>query len=183
MTGKMRGYQRVSTEDQKLHLQTDALQAAGCEEIFSDTASGTKADREGLQQVLEKLQEGDCLVVWKLDRLARSLRQLIEVITSLEQRGIGFISLQENINTTTPGGRLIFHIFGALSEFEIQILKSRTMAGLNAARARGKKGGRPKALTEKQVEVLHTLKADHSLSVSQICRTLNISRTTYYRTA
>lgn len=183
MTGKKRGYQRVSTEDQKLHLQTDALQAAGCEEIFSDVSSGTKADREGLQQVLEQLQEGDCLVVWKLDRLARSLRQLIEVITSLEQRGIGFISLQENINTTTPGGRLIFHIFGALAEFELQIIKTRTMSGLAAAKARGKVGGRPRALSDKQLEILRTLKADHSLSVSQICAMLNVSRTTYYRAA
>lgn len=132
------GYARVSTDDQNLDLQRDALQQAGCEQIFTDTVSGTKAERKGLTDALSHLRSGDTLVVWRLDRLGRSLRHLIDTVTALQERGIGFKSLQEAIDTTTSGGKLVFHIFGALAEFEREINRERTQAGLTAARARGK---------------------------------------------
>jgi DNA invertase Pin-like site-specific DNA recombinase len=176
------GYARVSTQDQTLALQKDALEKIGCKKIFTDTASGAKAERKGLDEALEYVQEGDTLVVWRLDRLGRSLKHLIETITELNNRKIGFKSIQENIDTTTSGGKLVFHIFGALAEFERDIIKERTQAGLLAARARGRKGGRPKALnTPKKVEMAQKLYADKSNSVDEICKTLNISRTTLYR--
>ncbi len=175
------GYARVSTEDQNLNLQRDALQKAGCEQIFTDTVSGTKARRPGLEQALSHLRSGDTLVVWRLDRLGRSLRHLIDTVTELADKGIGFKSLTESIDTTTSGGKLIFHIFGALAEFEREIIRERTQAGLTAARSRGRKGGRPKALTEKQVQMLNQLASDPNRSVEEICQTLGISRTTFYR--
>src|SRR5512147_2967937 len=141
------GYARVSTTDQTLDLQKDALQKAGCGRIFTDTASGAKAERIGLEEALNYVRPGDTLVVWRLDRLGRSLPHLIETITGLNNRGIGFKSITESIDTTTSGGKLIFHIFGALAEFERDLIKERTQAGLTAARARGRLGGRPKALT------------------------------------
>jgi DNA invertase Pin-like site-specific DNA recombinase len=177
------GYARVSTDDQNLDLQRDALQKAGCEQIFTDTVSGTKAERRGLTDALSHLRRGDTLVVWRLDRLGRSLRHLIDTVTALQERGIGFKSLQESIDTTTSGGKLVFHIFGALAEFEREIIRERTQAGLSAARSRGKTGGRPKALTEKQVQMLNNLAADKDRSVEEICKTLGISRTTFYRYA
>jgi DNA invertase Pin-like site-specific DNA recombinase len=139
------GYARVSTQDQHLHLQLDALKSAGCLKIFTDTISGTKHERKGLEEALHFLREGDSLVVWRLDRLGRSLKDLIERLTDLHTRNIGFQSVTERIDTTTSGGKLIFHIFGALAEFERDIIRERTNAGLTAARARGKKGGRPKS--------------------------------------
>src|SRR5512146_3189384 len=139
------GYARVSTADQTPALQRDALSAAGCGRLFTDTASGAKAERPGLDEALEFLRPGDTLVVWRLDRLGRSLRHLIETVSLLEQRGIGFRSLQESIDTTTSGGKLVFHVFGALAEFERDLIRERTSAGLLAARARGRKGGRPRA--------------------------------------
>jgi DNA invertase Pin-like site-specific DNA recombinase len=176
------GYARVSTQDQTLALQKDALEKIGCNKIFTDTASGTKSERKGLDEALEYVREGDTLVVWRLDRLGRSLKHLIETITKLNNRKIGFKSIQENIDTTTSGGKLVFHIFGALAEFERDIIRERTQAGLIAARARGRKGGRPKALnTPKKVEMAQKLYADKSNSVDEICKTLNISRTTLYR--
>jgi DNA invertase Pin-like site-specific DNA recombinase len=144
------GYARVSTQEQTLNLQQDALQKAGCTRIFTDTASGAKAERKGLETALNYVRKGDTLVVWRLDRLGRSLPHLIATMTMLEERGIGFKSLTENIDTTTSGGKLIFHIFGALAEFERNLIRERTNAGLMAARARGKRGGRPKALTGRQ---------------------------------
>src|SRR5437660_12491827 len=141
------GYARVSTQDQTLHLQKDALEKLGCSKIFTDTASGAKAERKGLDEALAYVREGDTLVVWKLDRLGRSLQHLIETITQLNNRKIGFQSITEQIDTTTSGGKLIFHIFGALAEFERDIIRERTKAGLEAARARGRRGGRPKAKT------------------------------------
>lgn len=141
------GYARVPTHEQTLHLQQDALQKAGCNKLFTDTASGAKAERKGLEQALNYVRKGDTLVVWRLDRLGRSLPHLITTMTNLEERGIGFKSLTENIDTTTSGGKLIFHIFGALAEFEGNLIRERTQAGLTAARERGRKGGRPKALT------------------------------------
>jgi DNA invertase Pin-like site-specific DNA recombinase len=175
------GYARVSTDDQNLDLQRDALHQAGCEQIFTDRISGTKAERKGLTDALSHLRSGDTLVVWRLDRLGRSLRHLIDTVTALQERGIGFKSLQESIDTTTSGGKLVFHIFGALAEFEREIIRERTQAGLTAARARGKSGGRPKALTEKQVQMLRNLAADPENSIEDICNTLGISRATFYR--
>ena len=175
------GYARISTHDQTLALQRDALEKVECEKIFTDTVSGIKAERKGLEEALSHLRKGDTLVVWRLDRLGRSLRHLIDTITELHDRGVGFKSLQENVDTTTSGGKLVFHIFGALAEFEREIIKERTQAGLKSARSRGKVGGRPKALTTKEVQMLNNMAADKSLTVSDICKTLGIGRTTFYR--
>ena len=136
------GYARVSTLDQDPALQLDALAAAGCTKVFEERASGARADRPGLRQALDYVREGDVLVVWKLDRLGRSLVHLIETVTTLEQRGVGFRSITEAIDSTTPGGRLVFHLFGALGQFERDLIRERTRAGLAAAAARGRKGGR-----------------------------------------
>ena len=136
------GYARVSTHEQNLDLQEDALKEAGCERIYRDRVSGAASDRPGLQNALDYVREGDTLVVWRTDRLGRSLKHLIETVTTLEERGVGFQSVQESIDTTTSGGRLVFHIFGALAEFERNLIQERTRAGLAAARARGRKGGR-----------------------------------------
>src|SRR5512135_2145871 len=174
------GYARVSTHDQTLHLQRDALTAAGVERIFSDTASGTKTDRPGLDEALSYVRHGDTLVVWRLDRLGRSLRHLIETVTTLAERNIGFKSLQEQIDTTTSGGKLIFHVFGALAEFERDLIRERTQAGLTAARARGRVGGRP-GLSPEKIRQLQTLYQDKRHSVPEICKTLKISRATLYR--
>src|SRR5919202_993195 len=144
------GYARVSTLEQNLDLQRDALRAAGCTKIIEDTASGGKLPRSGLERVRELLRKGDVLVVWRLDRLGRSLRHLIELMGELEQQGIGFRSITEAIDTTSPGGKLVFHIFGALAEFERNLIRERTRAGLDAARARGRKGGRKLKLNERQ---------------------------------
>src|SRR5215210_1119372 len=175
------GYARVSTDEQNLDLQRDALTQAGCEQIYTDRVSGTKAERKGLTEALSHLRSGDTLVVWRLDRLGRSLRHLIDTVTDLQEHEIGFKSLQESIDTTTSGGKLVFHIFGALAEFEREIIRERTKAGLTAARSRGKSGGRPKALTEKQMQMLNNLAADKDNSIEDICKTLGISRMTYYR--
>jgi DNA invertase Pin-like site-specific DNA recombinase len=175
------GYARVSTQEQTLNLQKDALAKEGCAKIFTDTISGTKTERPGLAQALAYVRPGDTLVVWRLDRLGRSLKHLIETITTLHDRQIGFKSITENIDTTTSGGKLIFHIFGALAEFERDIIKERTLAGLLAARARGRTGGRPKTLSPKQQEMLQVLYSDKSNSITDICKTLNISRMTFYR--
>lgn len=175
------GYARVSTMDQTLALQQDAMEKAGCERIFTDTASGAKAERVGLAEAIGYAREGDILVVWRLDRLGRSLKHLIETISALAERKIGFKSITENIDTTTSGGKLIFHIFGSLAEFERDIIRERTQAGLTAARARGRKGGRPRALTPKKAEQARTLYNDKNRSITEICRTLNISRATLYR--
>ena len=175
------GYARVSTDEQNLDLQRDALKKAGCERIFTDHISGTKAERKGLTEALSHLRAGDTLVVWRLDRLGRSLRHLIDTVTTLQESGVEFKSLTEAIDTTTSGGKLVFHIFGALAEFEREIIRERTKAGLTSARARGRTGGRPKALTEKQVEMLNQLAADRNRSIDEICKTLGISRTTFYR--
>src|SRR6266702_7362533 len=165
------GYARVSTQDQTLDLQKDALEKMGCTKIFTDTASGAKAERKGLQEALEYVREGDTLVVWRLDRLGRSLKHLIETITKLNNRKIGFKSITENIDTTTSGGKLIFHIFGALAEFERDIIKERTKAGLQAARARGRLGGRPKALTDKKQSIAQALYNDKNNTIDVICKT------------
>jgi DNA invertase Pin-like site-specific DNA recombinase len=176
------GYARVSTHDQTLALQQDALQKAECTKIFTDTASGAKTERIGLDEALSFLRKGDTLVVWRLDRLGRSLPHLITTMTDLEERGIGFKSLTEHIDTTTTsGGKLIFHIFGALAEFERNLIRERTQAGLVAARARGNKGGRPNSLTPRQRSIAQALYTGKQHSISEICRTLKISRATLYR--
>jgi DNA invertase Pin-like site-specific DNA recombinase len=174
------GYARVSTYEQTLNLQQDALKKAECSKIFTDTASGARTERKGLDEALQYVRAGDTLVVWRLDRLGRSLRDLIATMTMLEERGIGFKSITENIDTTTSGGKLIFHIFGALAEFERNLIRERTQAGLTAARARGRKGGRPKVLTGKQLSMAQDL-YDKRHSIAEICQTLKISRPTLYR--
>ena len=175
------GYARVSTTDQTLDLQHDALTKTGCTRIFTDTASGAQTERKGLTEALAYVRPGDTLVVWKLDRLGRSLKDLITRITQLNDRKIGFKSLTEQIDTTTSGGKLIFHIFGALAEFERDIIKERTQAGLAAARIRGKLGGRPKALSPEKIKLARKLYADTSTSVREICNMLGISRHTLQR--
>jgi DNA invertase Pin-like site-specific DNA recombinase len=178
------GYVRVSTNEQTLDLQKDALEKIGCIKTFSDVVSGAKAERKGLQEALEYVREGDSLVVWRLDRLGRSLKHLIETITKLNNRKIGFKSITENIDTTTSGGKLIFHIFGALAEFERDIIQERTNAGLRAARARGRLGGRPKARTldtPKKVALAQSLYENRNNTIDEICKTLNVSRATLYR--
>jgi DNA invertase Pin-like site-specific DNA recombinase len=175
------GYARVSTIDQNLALQKDALEKAGCDKIFTDTASGAKAERKGLEEALSYVRKGDTLVVWRLDRLGRSLRDLIDTISKLDSRNIGFKSITENIDTTTSGGKLIFHIFGALAEFERNLIRERTTAGIEAARARGRKGGRPKALTPKQVAMAQALYDAKTHTIAEICKTFNVGRTTLFR--
>jgi len=174
------GYARVSTLEQNPGLQEDALKEAGCRKIFTDNASGARAERPGLEKALDYLREGDCLVVWRLDRLGRSLKHLIEVIEGLERRGVGFISLQEGFDTTTSGGRLIFQIFGALAEFERNLIRERTRAGLKAARARGRKGGRKKKLSGQQVRSMKKMADAGQHTIAEICQTFNITKPTFY---
>ena len=175
------GYARISTPDQNLDLQRDALNAAGCERVFTDTASGARAERPGLTQALKECRAGDTLVVWKLDRLGRSLPHLVETVRDLVAKEIGFKSLQESIDTTTSGGKLIFHIFASLAEFERDIIRERTLAGLSAARARGRKGGRPRSVDQKKVKAALSLKNDKGHTIQEICQILGISRNTYYK--
>jgi len=176
------GYDRVSTFEQTLALQQDALAAAPCERVFTDTISGSKSERPGLTEALDFLRPGDVLVVWRLDRLGRNLKMLIETLTALAERGIGFRSLTEQIDTPPPGGKLIFHVFGALAEFERDLIRERTQAGLAAARARGRKGGRTRKLgTPGKVAMARSLYNDHTNSIEDICKTLGISRATLYR--
>ena len=175
------GYARVSTIDQNLNLQTDALEKAGCEKIFTDTASGSLDSRKGLMDAVEFCRAGDLLIVWKLDRLGRSLKHLIETVNQLQAKDIGFVSLQESVDTTTSGGKLVFHVFGALAEFERELIRERTRAGLKAARSRGRLGGRPKKLSNKQIEMAQKLMKDPSNSIKEICATLKISLATLYR--
>jgi DNA invertase Pin-like site-specific DNA recombinase len=175
------GYARVSTHDQMLNLQLDALKRAGCERIYTDTSSGAKAERHGLTQAFEVLRDGDSFVVWRLDRLGRSLSQLIALMSQLDHQGVAFRSLTEQIDTGTSGGKLVFHIFGALAEFERNLIRERTQAGLASARARGRKGGRPKKLDERRVRMAQHLYDDKNNSIHDVCRTLGISRATLYR--
>lgn len=182
--GMLVGYARVSTQDQTLDLQRDALEGAGCERVFTDTIGGSKAERPGLDEALSFLKPGDTLVVWRLDRLGRSLQHLLEIVGRLQARGIGFRSITESIDTTSSGGKLIFHIFGALAEFERELIRERTQAGLAAARARGRKGGRPKAAAlsdPRRVAMAQALYDDKSNSIDDICKTLRVSRSTLYR--
>jgi DNA invertase Pin-like site-specific DNA recombinase len=174
------GYARVSKYEQNLTLQLDALEQAGCSRTFRDQASGAKTNRPGLDDALTYLRQGDTLVVWRLDRLGRSLKHLIETVTLLEERGIGFQSLQESIDTTTSGGRLIFHIFGALAEFERHLIQERTQAGLAAARARGRTGGRPRMLDARKTELLYRLYDEKKHTIQEICDLVGVSKSTIY---
>ncbi len=175
------GYARVSTLEQNPDLQVDELTAAGCWKVWTDHASGALDRRPQLDAVLEQLRPGDTLMVWRLDRLGRSLRHLIEVVTGLDEREVGFRSLRENIDTTTAGGRLVCHLFGALAQFERELIRDRTVAGLTAARARGRVGGRPSKLTAEQVRQARKMYDARELTVEQIGAVLGVSRTSIYR--
>lgn len=174
------GYARVSTADQHLRMQEDALKSAGCEEIYSDVISGVKSQRPGLDKALSYAREGDTIIVWKLDRLGRSIQHLIHTITTLIEKKIAFKSLQENIDTSTSGGKLIFHIFSALAEFERDLIQERTQAGLKAARVRGKMGGRPPLLDTRQINRMIEMYDEQKNTVAEICKIYNISRPSFY---
>jgi DNA invertase Pin-like site-specific DNA recombinase len=167
--------------DQDASMQVDALKAAGCNKIFTDTTSGTLTQRPELDQLLTYARPGDTLIVWRLDRLGRSLKHLIELTQQLNNANIGLRSLQETLDTTSPGGKLVFHVFAALAEFERQLIIERTKAGLTAARARGRQGGRPTKLTPNQRATAHKLYNERTMTVKQIGEILGVSRTTIYR--
>ena len=174
------GYMRVSTPDQDIALQEDALRKAGCEQIYSDIASGASVERAGLKRALDFTRSGDVLVVWRLDRLGRSLQHLIETVTALEKRKSGFKSLTELIDTTTSSGRLVFQIFASLAEFERSLIQERTHAGLKAARARGRFGGRPYILNANKIAMVKELYAAQKNTVAEIAKLAGISRVTVY---
>lgn len=175
------GYARVSTDDQQLDLQRDALTGAGCHVIYEETASGKSADRLELEQCRKALRAGDTLVVWRLDRLGRSLPDLVKIVADLEQRGIGFESLSEKIETGTAAGKLVFHVFAALSEFERNLIRERTQAGLVAARARGRAGGRKPKLDDQKMREIKALLRDPDIQVADVARRYGVSRTTLYK--
>ena len=175
------GYARVSTIDQNLDMQIDALKKEDCNKIFQDHASGVKTNRDGLERALKFMQRGDTLVVWKLDRLGRSLKQLIEIINLLNEKGMYFKSLQESIDTCSSGGKLIFHVFGALAEFERDMISERTIAGMAAAKERGRVSGRPRKLNENNRALALSLMKNKSYSAKDVGFTLGISKTTLYR--
>jgi DNA invertase Pin-like site-specific DNA recombinase len=179
--GSLIGYARVSTADQSSDLQEDALNKADCTSVFVDRASGAADQRPELEKLLDYLRPGDSLLVWRLDRLARSLRNLIEIVRLLEEKQVGLRSLQESIDTTTPGGKLIFHVFGALAEFERELIRERTKAGLEAARARGRKGGRPSVMTAEKLAAAKKLYESGDQTMAEIARSLSVSRSSLYR--
>jgi len=175
------GYARVSTLDQTTDPQIDSLRHNGCEAIYSENASGKNADRPELENCLKALRAGDTLTVWRLDRLGRSLADLVRIVNDLEARGVGFASITESIDTTTPAGKLVFHLFASLAEFERNLIRERTMAGLKAARARGRSGGRPAKLAGKDLAMAKALMADKSNQVQDIATRFGVSRATLYR--
>jgi len=175
------GYARVSTGDQNLDAQIDELEEAGCEKIYQEEISGAAKSRPELDRCLEVLREGDTLVVWRLDRFGRSLKDLVSKMETLDGKGVDFVSLTEGIDTTTAKGKLTFHIFGALAEFERELARERTMAGLKAARERGRVGGRPPALDEEEIPQVQAMMKDEEVSTSDICERFSISRSTLYR--
>ena len=175
------GYVRVSTFEQNPDLQIDSLKKAGCEKIYSDKISGAKSARPGLDGILKYARKGDCIVVWRLDRLGRSLQHLLSIVEDLETRGIGFASLQEGFDTTTNGGKLVFQIFGALAEFERNLIKERTKAGLAAARARGRVGGRKEKLSKDQINIMFKMSESKQHTIVEICQVMGITKPTYYR--
>lgn len=176
------GYARVSTFDQNLDLQVQALQQAGCEKIFKDEGiSGAKAERPGLKDAIAYARKGDMIVVWKLDRLGRSLPHLISVVQQFHDDGIEFQSLSEQIDTSSPSGRLFFHIMAAMAQFERELIQERTQAGLAAARARGKKGGRKTVVTDAQVKRARELAKNPDFTITEICQMIGVTRPTFYR--
>jgi DNA invertase Pin-like site-specific DNA recombinase len=181
--GRYIGYARVSTNDQDLSLQINDLVAAGCKMIFKDKMSGAKGYRPGLEDCLKTLQKDDTLVIWRLDRLGRSMQHLVSIVTHLNERGIGFRSLRDGaIDTTTASGGLIFNVFASIAEFEAALIRERTRAGLAAAKARGKKGGRKRiSANDPRIRMAKKMHKDQSLSAAEICSSLKISRATYYR--
>lgn len=176
------GYVRVSKREQNPELQRRELEAAGCGRILEERISSREETRPQLVAAMDYCREGDVLVVWRLDRLGRSIRELIELVNGLKERGVGFRSLRESLDTTTPGGKLVFHVFASIAEFERDVIRERTMAGLEAARARGRKGGRKPAMDEK-IALAKRLIADREKPVEEICRALGVSRSTLYRYA
>ena len=179
--GDLLGYARVSTTEQKAHLQIDALKKVGCIRVWTDKASGSLDHRPKLEAVLDHLRPSDTLVVWRLDRLGRNLRHLIATVNDLAAAGVGFQSLTEGIDTTTPSGRLTFHLFGALAEFERELIRERTFAGLAAARARGRSGGRPRAMTPEKLAVARQMYDSRRHALATIATTVGVSRSTLYR--
>lgn len=175
------GYARISTGDQDLTLQTDALIAAGCEKIFTDTLSGSRSDRPGLLQLLEFARSGDTIVIWRLDRLGRSLQDLITLVSEFESKGLHLCSLNEQIDTSSSTGKLVFHIFGAMAEFERNLIRERTVAGLEAARKRGRQGGRPQKLDDQQMKEIRILLKDPDMTVMTVAQRYGVSRNTIYR--
>jgi DNA invertase Pin-like site-specific DNA recombinase len=175
------GYARVSTSEQCLDGQSDRLTAAGCDKIFTDIASGARSDRPEFLAMMNYVREGDSVIVLKFDRLGRSLKHLLETIHQLDTRGVKIESLAEGLDTSTPGGKLVMHIFGAIAEFERDLIRERTQIGLTAARARGRIGGRPSRLTAEQIKALRSMTAQPDISIATICQTFNISKSTYYR--
>jgi DNA invertase Pin-like site-specific DNA recombinase len=174
------GYCRVSTDSQTHDLQVDALRSAGCERVFSDTASGSRTDRPGLASALEFVRAGDVLCVWRLDRLARSLKHLLEVVEVLESRGVGLCSLTESIDTSSPGGRLILQVFGAISQFERDLIRDRVQSGLAAARRRGRVGGRPRAVDASRARTIRALRANGA-TIAEIVESSGVSRASVVR--
>jgi DNA invertase Pin-like site-specific DNA recombinase len=179
--GDLLGYARVSTLEQNSRLQTDALKSAGCYRVFTDRASGALDERREFAKLFDQARPGDTVVVWRLDRLGRSLRHLIDTVNSLAERKVGFRSLTENIDTTTSGGKLVFHIFGALAEFERELIRERTTAGLAAARARGRHGGRPTVMSPDKVATARQMYDSKEFTVEAIARVLGVSRASIYR--
>jgi len=175
------GYARVSTDEQDHALQLDALKAAGCERIITETASGSRTDRIELNHLIENARIGDTIVVWRLDRLGRSLRHLIDLSEQLQSRGIALRSITESIDTSTPSGRFVFSILGALGQMELEIIRERTKAGLRAAAARGRRGGRPPALDESKVRAAKAMMVCGTMSASEVAKQLGISLSTLYR--
>jgi DNA invertase Pin-like site-specific DNA recombinase len=175
------GYARISTRQQNKALQLDALEEAGCERVHTEEVSGAADSRPALEECMATLREGDTLVVWRLDRFGRSLSDLVEKMDELEEKGVDFVSLTEGIDTTTAQGRLAFHIFGALAEFERELARERTMAGLQAARERGRVGGRPPALSEEEIPQIQALMRDEEVSAREIADRFDVSKATLYR--
>lgn len=175
------GYARVSTQEQDLALQLDALTKEGCEKIFQEKASGAQRDRPELKAALNYMRKGDTLVVWKLDRLARSMKQLIETIESFQDQSVGLKSIQDPIDTSSPSGKLVFHIFAALAEFERGVIRERTTAGLRAARERGRIGGRPPSLSAKDLQAARAMLRDSDITVAAVAKRLNVAASTLYR--
>ena len=181
MLGVEVGYVRVSKREQNPELQRRELSAAGCKRIFEERISSRKESRPQLEAALDYCRTGDVLVVWRLDRLGRSIKELIELVTGPKERGVGFRSLRESLDTTTPGGKLVFHVFASMAEFERDVIRERTMAGLEAARARGRKGGRKPSMDEKKIALASKLMSDREVPISEVCGAVGVSRSTLYR--